>query len=583
MSTSTSEVFQSAAATAGESDLDARVARLAENKTRWARTPVSERIDILEQIRHCLMEVAEDWAETAAEKKQIPKGSPLVGEEWTSGPYALMTACNALKVTLSQLDGKTFLDDLDVRSVRDEQIAIRVVPHTIWDRLLLSGVKADVWMKEGVKAENLRQHAAPTYDVPRESRTGSVSLVLGAGNIAAIAPLDCFQMLFVEHSVVMLKLNPVNDYLQEFLQRALRPLIDFGSLEIVSGGADVGEYLCNHPDIETIHITGAGASHDAIVWGTGETAERNRQANTPRNPRRISSELGAVCPTIVVPGPWTKADIRFQAENVATQKLHNSGFNCVACQMLVMPEEWSQGEQFRDALVREIENAPKRGLYYPGANDRIDEFLAAYPDANVISAGDTRRVVVQYTRERGNDLAQETEVFAPVLNVTSIGGENAERFLRAAIDYCNEELYGTLGANIIIHPATRREIGDSWNEIIGELKYGCIAVNAWTGVGFLTAQAPWGAFPGHTLQDVQSGIGFVHNTYMLDNVERSVVEAPFRPFPRNLMHGSFSLLPRPPWFVTNKRAHVVGKLMTRFQYKPGWLKLPRIFLNALMG
>ena len=354
-------------------------------------------------------------------------------------------------------------------------------------------------------------------------------------------------------------------------------------LEIVTGGADVGEYLCNHPDVESIHITGAGSSHDAIVWGTGATAVQNRQANTPRNSRQITSELGAVCPTIVVPGPWTNADIKFQAEQVATQKLHNSGFNCVACQMLVMPEEWSQGEQFRDALVREIEDAPRRGLYYPGANDRVDEFMEAYPDAQVISAGDARRVVVPYTRACGNDLAQETEVFAPVLSITSIGGENVEQFLKNAIDYCNEELHGTLGANIVIHPSTRREIGDNWNEIIGDLKYGCIAINAWTGVGFLTVQAPWGAYPGHTLQDIQSGIGFVHNTYMFDDVERTVVEAPFQPFPRNLLHGSFALLPKPPWFVTNKKADKLGRLLTRFQYKPGWLKLPRIFFNALMG
>ena len=106
---------------------------------------------------------------------------------------------------------------------------------------------------------------------------------------------------------------------------------------------------------------------------------------------------------------------------------------------------------------------------------------------------------------------------------------------------------------------------------------------AWTGLGFLTVQTPWGAFPGHTLDDIQSGIGFVHNTYMFDRVERTVIEAPFRPFPRNLLHGSLSLLPKPPWFVTNKKADVLGRLLTQFQHRPGFLKIPRIFLNALLG
>jgi aldehyde dehydrogenase (NAD(P)+) len=46
---------------------------------------------------------------------------------------------------------------------------------------------------------------------------------------------------------------------------------------------------------------------------------------------------------------------------------------------------------------------------------------------------------------------------------------------------------------------------------------------------------------------------------------------------------NFSLLPRPPWFITNRRQHVLGKLLTRFQYRPSVWKLPRIFANALRG
>ncbi len=210
-------------------------------------------------------------------------------------------------------------------------MAATVLPHSIWDYLLLSGVKVDVWMEPGVTKDNLAQHTASIYGDPNslQHKKGKVSLVLGAGNIAAIAPLDVFQKLFSENQVVILKMNPVNEYLIEFLTPALKPLIDRGVLEHcarrrrrrpVFGG--------NHPTVEEIHITGAGASHDAIVWGVGEEGGANKAAGTPKNNRTITSELGAVCPTIVVPGPWSTADISFQAEQVATQKkLHNSGFN----------------------------------------------------------------------------------------------------------------------------------------------------------------------------------------------------------------------------------------------------------------
>ncbi|VVC53689.1 Aldehyde dehydrogenase (NAD(P)+) [Beijerinckiaceae bacterium RH AL1] len=70
---------------------------------------------------------------------------------------------------------------------------------------------------------------------------------------------------------------------------------------------------------------------------------------------------------------------------------------------------------------------------------------------------------------------------------------------------------------------------------------------------------------------------------MFDAPERTIVTAPFRPFPRSALSGGLTMLPKPPWFVTNTQQHVVGRLLTAFQYKPSWAKLPRIFAHALLG
>lgn len=78
-----------------------------------------------------------------------------------------------------------------------------------------------------------------------------------------------------------------------------------------------------------------------------------------------------------------------------------------------------------------------------------------------------------------------------------------------------------------------------------------IAVNAWTGLDYLTARATWGAFPGYQTHDAQSGIGIVHNGLLLDHTERTVVHGPFRPFPGSILNGQFTIYARPPWFVTN--------------------------------
>ena len=558
---------------------------LAANRQHWLQTPLADRITILAEIRDALMPVAQGWAETASRKKGIAVGSPLEGEEWLSGPYAMMNYCNQLISTLSRVQGKHHLDGLPVRQLPNAQVAVRVLPHTLWDRLLLSGVSAEVWMQPQVTPQTLAQHTAGTYD-PASAlhKRGGLALVLGAGNIAAIAPLDVLHKLFYENEVVILKMNPVNDYLIDFLTPALKPLIERGFVRIVRGGADVGQYLCNHPLVESIHITGAGASHDAIVWGTGAQGLANKAAGTPLNRRSITSELGAVCPTIVVPGPWSAADIRFQAEQVATQKLHNSGFNCVACQVLVLPGNWEQKNAFQAELERVIGASEARALYYPGAQDRLQKFRASNPGARAVARDGAADLLLAPLQADSPAAARSTEVFAPAMQVMEIDAANPEAYLRAAIDYANTQLYGTLGANIVIHPATMAQIGrQRLEELLIGLRYGTIAINAWTGLGFLTPQATWGAFPGHTLADVQSGIGFVHNTFLFDQPQRTVVQAPFKPFPRNLLSGSFSLLPRPPWFITHRKAAVLGRLLLAFQYRPNLLTLARIFFNAMRG
>lgn len=559
----------------------AALAALDAAKDGWARTPVAERLVILQEIKDALMQVAEGWADAAARAKQLPADSPLKGEEWLSGPYALMGGCNGLMQTLSQMDGKAFLRTLPMRKLGNGQTAVRVTPHSIWDRLLMSGVTADVWMRKGIDQSNIAEHAATAYDVPAGERRGKVALVLGAGNIAAIAPLDVLQKLFLENQAVILKMNPVNEYLSDYLEAALRPLIRRDALRIVKGGGELGAWLTDHPVVEEIHITGAQATHDAIVWGTGETGRAHREAGAPRLNKRITSELGAVCPTIVVPGEWSEADIRFQAEHIATQKLHNSGFNCVACQVLILPGNWDKTDALLGA-VNKIMSESHRGAYYPGAEGRLQGFREHAAKVTSVDRGNAPAALVNDLGD--SDWFCHNEVFAPALSTHRIEAADAESYLRAAIDFANQRLHGTLGANLLIHPSTLRAMGrERFEELLGDLHYGTIAVNAWTGLGFLMTVCPWGAFPGHTLEDAQSGIGTVHNTFMLGAVERTVVEAPFRPFPRSALSGSPTLLPRPPWFITHRRQDVVGRLLTRFQYRPGWGRLPRIFLNALMG
>src|SRR5690606_35802773 len=132
-----------------------------------------------------------------------------------------------------------------------------------------------------------------------------------------------------------------------------------------------------------------------------------------------------------------------------------------------------------------------------------------------------------------DDALFRTECFAPILGVTELPGAGAD-FLRAAVAFSNDRLEGTLGANVIVRPRERRAMGDAFSEALVDLRYGTIAINAWTGVGFMLARGVWGGYPGHTLDDVGSGIGVVHNAHLIAAPERMVLTGAFAEFPRSL-------------------------------------------------
>ena len=61
-------------------EYDAALDALNASKDTWAKTPIADRISLLDQVKDNLMTVATAWAQTASRLKQIPEGSPLSGE-----------------------------------------------------------------------------------------------------------------------------------------------------------------------------------------------------------------------------------------------------------------------------------------------------------------------------------------------------------------------------------------------------------------------------------------------------------------------------------------------------------------------
>ncbi len=559
--------------------VDVALSELVEGEKKWAATSLPGRRALLDRVRELTGRHGQEWVDAAVGIKGLDASSPLVGEEWISGPYVMAAALGALAKTLDVLArGESPLHNASFGSAGD-RTTVDVLPASPFDALLLNGFSAEVWLQRGVSSATAKANAGLAQLDP--SRTQGIGAVLGAGNITSIAPLDVLYELIAHNRVVALKLNPITDPMLPVFTKILAPLIELGAVRLLTGGAEVGGYLVDNDLVDHVHMTGSARTHDAIVWGADAEAAERKLAGTPKLTKPVTSELGGVSPTIVLPGDWSAADIDYQAEHVATQRLHNGGYNCVAAQALIISADWAQKDQFLAALRAALAKAPARRAYYPGSDDRVARAFESYPGAERLGPSGERLLVTGVAPSPVEPLLAE-EYFAPVLGVVELPGTGAE-FTYAAARAANEAFVGTLGVNVIAAPATISELGTAFDEMIEDLRYGTVAINAWTGVGYLTPTASWGAFPGHTVDDVQSGIGVVHNAWLIDRVERTVVRGPFRPAPRSLLRGELAISPKPPWFVGNKTAASTGRLLAGFGADPGWLRLPQIFASALRG
>jgi aldehyde dehydrogenase (NAD(P)+) len=542
--------------------LDQSIAVLESSKDNWLAMSIEEQIAMLGSLRTKTAANARRWVEVAAKAKGLALDSPIAGEEWLAGPYGMIDALNALETTMARLAASSdVLDGFRVSTNAEGQVLVDVLPASASDRILFSGSSAQVWMEPDVTVDSLSDTIATLYRDPPDR--GSVCLILGAGNVASIPPLGVIYKLFNERQVALLKMNPVNEYLGEVFETIFEDFVAAGFLRFAYGGGDVGAYLTSHPGIETIHITGSARTYNIIRYGTGDDGEANRIADTPVNNRPISAELGGVSPTIVVPGDWSRADLGFQADHVITQKMNNSGFNCVAAQVLILPESWDLTDAFIDEIRSQLRDLPERDAYYPGVQDRCDAVINGSGSVEVFGSSEQRILVTGIDPSLTDDPAFTTEYFAPALAVVTLPSPSVDEYCAAATVFANDVLAGTLGANVIVHPKTEKAHGGV-GEMIANLRYGGIGVNTWSASVYLLARCPWGAFPGNVPSDIGSGSGVVHNAMMFTRAQKSVARGPFAPSHRTFGKGEFHLAPKPVFFLSNAQMHKVGEYLVDY-------------------
>jgi hypothetical protein len=554
--------------------LDALINDVAVHATSWAKTDAAARADLLQQVITDTMAAEDAWLAAACEAKGLAPGSTEAGEELFAGVGTFVRMAHLLRDALRDIakDGKPAFAG-PVREGPGGRLRVQVFPANAFDRITFSQTTAEVWMQPGVTRESLVSGQAPAYADP--AGHAGTALVLAAGNVASLGPRDVLSKLFVEGKVVVMKANPVNDYLVPHWSRALGSLIDAGVLRIVGGGADAGRYLTGHAGIDEVHITGSDKTYDAVVFGNGPEGARRKEADEPVLDKPVTAELGNVSPVIVVPGKWSIPELLYQAEHVATMLVNNAGFNCISARLVITHATWPQREAFLGALTQTLAGITTRRAYYPGAAERRDAFVAAHPDAEEYGSGPDDALPWTFIRGvppgQTNDICFNVESFWGQVAETALTAPSAAAFVDDATAFCNDVVWGTLGATLIVSPSSLKDndVAESVDRAVADLRYGSIGVNIWHGLSFAMGSTTWGAYPGHPRTDIQSGTGVVGNAAMFDRPQKSVVRGPFRS------------RPKPPWFATAPNSYEVMRRFVAFEAEPSAAKIPGLLLSAM--
>src|SRR6478609_5001012 len=218
-----------------------------------------------------------------------------------------------------------------------------------------------------------------------------------------------------------------------FVDAGLAP----GALSVITGsGGTLGDRLVTDPRVRKVTFTGSTATGTHLTEVAGI--------------KKLSLELGAACPVIVLPD----ADIEVAAAAVAAGGFINAGQVCISVQRVIVDERVEA--DFLDALVPKVEaiavGNPKEADTRLGSLISEEEAIrvhssigeARHSGAKVLTGGDRDGAVVTPAVVAGVDPRSQlsrNELFGPAVAVSSAAD------IEPASAMANDNDYG-LGAGI---------------------------------------------------------------------------------------------------------------------------------------
>jgi hypothetical protein len=443
------------------------------------------------------------------------------------------------------------------RGGRDDagQVAIDVLPvRGLHDGIIFQGHRATVrCVGSGDVAAFKRAWAGEVIDRPRR---GGVAVVLGPGNVTGLAVADAVAQVFEHGRAALVKLHPLHAPLAGVVARALAPLVEADLLAFVVGDAAVAREAVAAPLATHVHLTGGRAAFDALAAATSKP---------------LTCELGNVTPWFVTPGRYTAAQLRFQADTLAASIANNTSFNCIATKLVVTCRTWPQRDDFLALVQRRLASLPARPAWYPESLRLWREATGREPPAD-----GTLPCVLRTGIDRHADAALvDREWFVPVAGELPIDAADIEDFcVRAAA--LARDLPGSLAASVTVPETLSARDAERVELLLEHLPFGVVARNCWSAVAYTFGCVPWGGFPGGTLADPKSGIGFVHDPLLLPLVHNSIIRGPL------------ATRVTPPWFPWHPHGATLAQGLidmyaTIARGRPGYLALARMLPAVLAG
>eukprot|EP00879_Flechtneria_rotunda_P002109 GHRR01002290.1.p1 GENE.GHRR01002290.1~~GHRR01002290.1.p1 ORF type:complete len:475 (+),score=123.50 GHRR01002290.1:591-2015(+) len=346
-------------------EIDNLLQQLDNHKIKWVHVDTKQRGKLLLKCLKNVMRMAPDFAKVGTIAKGSYEGG--IGDEMAS----VLPIVSGLLEYYESMKCNGARAPLKLYRRRNGQLVARVWPVNMVAAFFPNFI-GEVWMQPGAEAT---QGAIYRRKQEGLGGTGQVALVLGAGNQLPVVALDILHMLFAEDQVVLVKMNPVNDYYGPLLRKVFAPLTSGGFLDFVYGGADVGAYCCQHALVQSVHLTGSEATYNNIVFGSSEPI------GPPQLTKPVTAELGNITPYIIVPGPWSKEDMEYHARSVASGLAQNAGHNCIAAEVVILDASWPLRSAFLAALSRCLDSLQCRGPWYPGSSARLEAFKQHFPTA----------------------------------------------------------------------------------------------------------------------------------------------------------------------------------------------------------